>query len=204
MLQEALARMRGNYREAILLRFGLGLTVPEMAEHLGISLPAAKKLVLRATRQVKERLAAIEGEEFCPEIRELAQSSLLEKRAGGLATEAETEVLRAHLSHCGSCKSFLHSLHGALHDLGAAAVLGARRRRARSGRAGLLDHSAAGRRALTRLPRPAPTKLRHLAYKAGGALTGSDTGTGRRTGGHRPEDRRDLHARARRPPPPAC
>ena len=44
-LQEALGRMRSNYREAILLRFGLGLTVPEMAKQLGISLPAAKKLV---------------------------------------------------------------------------------------------------------------------------------------------------------------
>ena len=43
-LSEALARLRGNYREAIVLRFGLGLSVPEIAQHLEISLPAAKKL----------------------------------------------------------------------------------------------------------------------------------------------------------------
>ncbi len=36
-LQEALARMRGNYREAIMLRFGLGMTVPEIGEQLGRS-----------------------------------------------------------------------------------------------------------------------------------------------------------------------
>jgi RNA polymerase sigma factor (sigma-70 family) len=62
-LQEALRRMRGNYRETIILRFGYGLTVPEIAEHLGVSLPAAKKLVLRATQQAKARYATIEGEE---------------------------------------------------------------------------------------------------------------------------------------------
>jgi RNA polymerase sigma-70 factor (ECF subfamily) len=78
-LQEAIARMRGNYREAILLRFGLGLTVPEIAAHLGISLPAAKKLVLRATRQVKQRLESIEDAQFCPEMREAARHSLFER-----------------------------------------------------------------------------------------------------------------------------
>ena len=115
--------MRGNYREAIVLRFGLGLTVPEIAEHLRISLPAAKKLVLRATQQVKKRLESIEGAEFCPEMRELARRSLLEKQASGLASEAEAEILRAHFQHCGPCRSFLAKLHGTLHELGGGALL---------------------------------------------------------------------------------
>jgi RNA polymerase sigma factor (sigma-70 family) len=123
-LQEALKRMRGNYREAILLRFGLGLSVPEIASQLQISLPAAKKLMLRATRQVRERMTGIEGEEFCPEMRELARRSLFEKEASGIASEPETEVLRAHFAHCGPCRSFLAALHERLHDLGSSALLG--------------------------------------------------------------------------------
>gem|GEM_PF-3240271 len=63
-LQEAVGRMRPNYREAILLRFGRGMTVPEIASHLGISLPAAKKLVSRATAQAKKRLVSVEDAEF--------------------------------------------------------------------------------------------------------------------------------------------
>ena len=80
---EALARMRGNYREAIVLRFGLGLSVPEIAQHLGISLPAAKKLLLRATPQVRKRLEAIEAAQFCPEMRELARARCSRRRRAG-------------------------------------------------------------------------------------------------------------------------
>ena len=82
-LQEALARMRANYREAIVLRFGLGLSVPEIAEHLQISLPAAKKLVLRATAQVGSGWRRSRAQEFCPEMRELAHRALFEKEACG-------------------------------------------------------------------------------------------------------------------------
>ena len=57
-----MARMRPNYREAIVLRFGLGLSVPEIAAQVGISLPAAKKLVLRSTAQIRARMEAIEAE----------------------------------------------------------------------------------------------------------------------------------------------
>ena len=74
------------------------LSVPEIARHRGISLPAAKKLVLRATQQVRKRLEAIEGQEFCPEMRALARSSLFEKGASGLASEAG--IARANISIC--------------------------------------------------------------------------------------------------------
>ena len=123
-LREALARMRPNYREAIVLRFGLDLTVPEIAERLGLSLPAAKKLVLRATGQARERLQSIEGAEFCPQMREAAHRALLEREAAGLAEGAESAALRAHFEHCGPCRSFLASLHSGLHELGSTALLG--------------------------------------------------------------------------------
>jgi RNA polymerase sigma factor (sigma-70 family) len=122
-LQEALGRMRPNYREAILLRFGAGLTVPEIAERLQISLPAAKKLVLRSTAQIRKRLAAIEDTKFCPEMRELARRSLFEKEVAGLSSDAERRTLHAHFEHCGSCKSFLADLHRGLNELGGSALL---------------------------------------------------------------------------------
>ena len=172
-LQEVLGRMRGNYREAILLRYGLGMTVPEIAEHCEISLPAAKKLVLRATAQARERMEAVEGSEICPEIRAQARRLVLEKQVSGLSEEGELSLLRAHLAHCGHCKTFLASLHEHLHDLGSAAVLGYAGAE-RFGHAGVLDgigswgasfldgaHSGAGR-------------IRTIAYKAGGAFSSSD------------------------------
>ena len=82
-LQEALGRMRGNYREAVVLRFGLGLTVPEIAEKMGISLPAAKKLVLRATAQARARLEAIDEHEFCAEMRDTAERAVFDREAVG-------------------------------------------------------------------------------------------------------------------------
>jgi RNA polymerase sigma factor (sigma-70 family) len=122
-LREALGRMRGNYREAVLMRFGLEFSVPEIAAQLQISVPAAKKLVLRATRQARERMERIEAAEFCEETRRFARDSLFDKEATGLASETESEVLHAHLSHCGACRSYMLALREHLHDLGSAALL---------------------------------------------------------------------------------
>jgi RNA polymerase sigma factor (sigma-70 family) len=176
-LQEALGRMRGNYREAIVLRFGLGLSVPEIAAHLGISLPAAKKLVLRATQQVRKRLEAIEGQEFCPQMRELARNSLFEKEASGLASEAEERILHAHFEHCGSCRSFLASLHDSLHDLGSGALLAAAATSQLSGKFGVLDHLARWLGQAVHGVQAGAAKLRFAAFKASGALQPGDTGT---------------------------
>jgi RNA polymerase sigma-70 factor (ECF subfamily) len=123
-LREALARMRPNYREAIVLRFGLGLTVPEIAAQVGISLPAAKKLVLRSTAQIRSRMEAIEERSFCPEMRQIAERSLLDGELAGIAEEAEAAAIKAHLEHCGPCRSFLTALRSNLHELGGTALLG--------------------------------------------------------------------------------
>lgn len=172
-LQEALARMRGNYREAILLRYGLGMTVPEIAEHCEISLPAAKKLVLRATAQARERMEAVEGSEVCPEIRELVRRLVLEKEVSGLGEEGEVSLLRAHLAHCGHCKTFLASLHEHLHDLGSAAVLGYAGAE-RFGHAGVLDGLGSWGASLLDGAHSGGGRIRTIAYKAGGAFSGSD------------------------------
>ena len=144
-LQEALGRMRANYREAIVLRFGLGLTVPEIAAHVGISLPAAKKLVLRATEQARRRLQAIEGAEFCRDAQDLARRSLADKELTGIASEEEQGLLRSHLRHCGHCRSFLAELRHGLHELGGSALLVGRRGRPSSSTGSAsLTTSAAG------------------------------------------------------------
>jgi RNA polymerase sigma-70 factor (ECF subfamily) len=165
-LKEALGRMRGNYREAIVLRFGLGLTIPEIARHLQISLPAAKKLVLRATQQARKRLAAIEGEEFCPEMRDLARRSLFEKEASGLASEAEERILHAHFEHCGSCRSFLASLHDSLHELGSGALLAGAASDQLSGKIGVVDHLARWLGNAAHAVGAGTAKLRFAAFKA--------------------------------------
>lgn len=122
-LQEALGRMRGNYREAVVLRFGLGLTVPEIAEQMSISLPAAKKLVLRATEQARKRLESIDGHEFCPEMRDAARRAVFDRETVGVLGSEEAKVLHAHFRHCGPCRSFLARLHEDLHEIGGGIVV---------------------------------------------------------------------------------
>ena len=172
-LNEALGRMRGNYREAILLRYGLGMTVPEIAEHCEISLPAAKKLVLRATAQARARMEAIEGSEMCPEIREQARRLVLEKEVSGLGEDRELSLLRAHLAHCGHCKTFLASLHEHLHDLGSVAVLGYAGAE-HFGHAGVLDVLGSWGTSLLDGAHSGGGRIRTLAYKASSAFGGSD------------------------------
>ena len=55
-LQRALATLAEEEREAIALRFGAELTVPEMAAVLGLPLSTVEGRVYRALRKLKERL----------------------------------------------------------------------------------------------------------------------------------------------------
>jgi RNA polymerase sigma factor (sigma-70 family) len=170
-LREALARMRGSYREMIVLRFGAGMTVPEIASHKQITMPAAKKLVMRATLQARQRLEGIEGEIFCEQIR-ASTKRIVDKRLAGLADEEERRILDAHLEHCGACRSFLAHLHSNLHELGATALaLGGAEHSGAVGplgewlaQAGEAVHAAADR-------------ARYAAFKASGALQAEDGGS---------------------------
>jgi RNA polymerase sigma-70 factor (ECF subfamily) len=165
-LREAMARMRPNYREAIVLRFGLGLTVPEIAERVGISLPAAKKLVLRSTAQIRERMEAIEGREFCPGMREVAERSVLDGNLGGVGDQTEAAAIKAHLEHCGACRGFLAALRSNLHELGAGALLAG----AATGKLGLAARLGSGIHASAHAAHAALVRVRLASYRAGGAL----------------------------------
>ncbi len=166
VLSEALARMRRNYREAILLRYGVGLTVPEIAERKRISLPAAKKLVLRATRQVKERLLTVTSDEHCSEMRELTRQALFEKEAAGIATAEEHRLLRAHLAHCGSCRAFAGQLHDRLHGVAAAALLASSEQIGAP--AGVVDHLSGWLSGAHEHADAIADRGRELAFRAGG------------------------------------
>ena len=55
-LQRALATLAEEEREAVALRFGAELTVPEMAEVLSLPLSTVEGRVYRALRKLRERL----------------------------------------------------------------------------------------------------------------------------------------------------
>ena len=55
-LQRAMAFLADEEREAIALRFGAELTVPEMAALLGLPLTTVEGRVYRALRKLRERL----------------------------------------------------------------------------------------------------------------------------------------------------
>lgn len=172
-LQEAMQRMRGNYREAIVLRFGLGMTVPEIAQHLSISLPAAKKLVLRATQQVKKRLESIEGAEFCPEMREMARRSLFEKEAC-----SDSGILQKHFQHCGSCKSFLAHLHDdKVHELAGGALVTTVAAQHLDAKVGVAGHVSRWASEALGGAHAGLGKVRVLAFKATGLFGSADGGT---------------------------
>ena len=185
-LQEALARMRDGYRETIMLRFGLGLSVPEIAAHFGISETAAKKRVLRAGRQVRKRMAQIEGEEFCPQMRKLACGFAFEREVAGIDLEAEGEALHAHFSHCGACRSYLTRLRAELHELGSgalAALLGGERVAGHVHLLHRLGHLAGG---AADAAQAGVGRLRHLAlrgvapFSSGDGPAGAVMGTGQK------------------------
>lgn len=165
-LREAMARMRPGYREAIVLRFGLGLSVPEIAERLGISLPAAKKRVLRSTAQIRERMEAIEGRRFCPQMREITERAVIDGESAGICEEAEGAALRAHLEHCGECRGFLAALRSNLHELGGIALLGA----VASGKLGIAARLASGIHAVGEGAHSGAQRFRLASYRAGGAF----------------------------------
>lgn len=173
-LAEALARMRDSYRETILLRFGLGLTVPEIAAHFQISQAAAKKRVLRAGAQLRKRMAAIEGEEFCPQMRELLRRSAFEREASSFTDEPDSEVLQAHFSHCGSCRSYLTQLRGELHELGSGALAALLAGDRLGGRVGVLHRLGQWAAAASEAAQGAGERLRHFALRASTPISSGD------------------------------
>lgn len=62
LVREALAKLPANYRAALVLREAQGLSCEEIGEALGISRGAAKIVLLRARRKLKEVYLSLGGE----------------------------------------------------------------------------------------------------------------------------------------------
>jgi len=120
-IREVLLRVNPRQRRVLHLRFGKGETVPEIAAEMGISLPAAKNLLARGVSQARMQLEAIDGREVCGAM----QGELREALDRELTGTDSDRILKAHLEHCGTCKSFMHSMRRDLHGIGAPAALGA-------------------------------------------------------------------------------
>jgi RNA polymerase sigma-70 factor, ECF subfamily len=114
-LEDALARLPFIYRTAVLLHDAEGWTVREIADAVGVGLPAAKQRLRRGRMMLvtalagsAERRTALEGVPMrCWDARRKVSDYV----DGGLAT-AERRALEAHLERCPTCPPLYASLVG--------------------------------------------------------------------------------------------
>ncbi len=114
-LEEAIALLEPKYREVLLLRDEEGLTAPEVAQVLGVSVQAVKSRLHRARLQVRERIAPLLGVQAqpaaaadglpCPDVPRLF-SQYLEDEIG----PAVCAQMERHLESCPRCRSACDSL----------------------------------------------------------------------------------------------
>lgn len=173
VIRELLERMNPRYRQAVLMRFGLGLSMREIAERTGISAGAAKKLVNRGTRQAERRLLAIRSGAHCEEMVGLVRRGLFVESAAELASEEDRRVLERHLAHCGECKTLMANLQG-LHELAGTVLLTGGAADAITTGGGFRDHLATASASVVDGAHAAIEKARLAAFKATSQLTAGD------------------------------
>lgn len=121
-LSNAISELEPMYREVLLLRDGEGLTAPEVAEVLGITIDAVKSRLHRARRSVRAILAPRLGivetprDAACPDVIELFSRHL-----EGDITSAVCAEMEQHLASCRPCRARCDSLREVLGRCRAAA-----------------------------------------------------------------------------------
>jgi RNA polymerase sigma factor (sigma-70 family) len=173
LVRDVLARIRPRYREALALRFGVGLNTVEIAEHKRISVTAAKKLVNRAAHETESELARLDHGERCPEAQDLIRQGVFSRAITEGPSPPQMDQLQRHLAHCGSCKSFLSQLRG-LHELAGTAVLTGSAGDAVSHRSGIAQQLSNWAGQLTDAGHAGAERARLVALKAGQHLTAAD------------------------------
>jgi RNA polymerase sigma-70 factor (ECF subfamily) len=114
-LDRALGALREDQREVLLMRDMEGLSAPEVARVLGLSVEAVKSRLHRARAALRSALAralepvALEPQPGCPDI--LAAFS--QKLEGDLAAE-DCAQMEKHIEACPSCASTCSTLKAAL------------------------------------------------------------------------------------------
>lgn len=131
-IEEALVRLPFHYRSAVVLHDMVGWTVAEIAEHLGIGLPAAKQRLRRgrmmfttSLAEGAERRRELEGVPMrCWDARQLVSDYL-----DGELSDDRRRLVEAHLEVCPTCPPLYASLVQATDALGALGGRGATRDR---------------------------------------------------------------------------
>jgi RNA polymerase sigma-70 factor (ECF subfamily) len=116
-LDEAIAALEPSYREVLLLRDVEGLTAPEVAEVLGISVQAVKSRLHRARVAVRDAVAPVLGvpadeatePRSCPDVLTLFSKHLEDEISADMC-----KAMQSHLDGCprcrGTCDSLKHTL----------------------------------------------------------------------------------------------
>jgi RNA polymerase sigma-70 factor (ECF subfamily) len=112
-LEQAIAGLDPLYREVLLLRDVEGLTAPEVAEVVGVSVQAVKSRLHRARLSVRERVAPLLGVETelpaapgaCPDVLSMFSRHLEDEISADLCAEMER-----HLESCGRCRGTCDTL----------------------------------------------------------------------------------------------
>jgi RNA polymerase sigma-70 factor (ECF subfamily) len=115
-LEQAIAGLDPMYREVLLLRDVEGLTAPQVAEVLGVSVQAVKSRLHRARLSVRERVAPLLGVEAgepassgCPDILMVFSRHLEDEISAERCAEMER-----HLEGCPRCRGSCDSLRRTL------------------------------------------------------------------------------------------
>jgi RNA polymerase sigma-70 factor (ECF subfamily) len=118
-LGAAIAELDPMYREVLVLRDVEGLSAPEVAEVMGLSIEAVKSRLHRARLAVRERVAPLLGitegpaaslpPEACPDVLKLFSQRLEGEISGSVCQELES-----HLLSCPRCSSRCDSLRASL------------------------------------------------------------------------------------------
>jgi RNA polymerase sigma-70 factor (ECF subfamily) len=117
-LRDAIAALEPMYRETLVLRDVEGLSAPEVAQIMGVSVEAVKSRLHRARLAVRERLAPVLGvgpqaegppREGCPDVLELLSRKVEGELSGSVCAEVER-----HLEGCDTCRARCDSLRASL------------------------------------------------------------------------------------------
>jgi RNA polymerase sigma-70 factor (ECF subfamily) len=112
-LEHAIDSLEPMYREVLILRDAEGLTAPEVAEVLGVSVDAVKSRLHRARAAVRQRIAPLLGipsappqaQSPCPDVLTLFSRHLEGELSAGTCAQMER-----HLSTCARCRDTCDSL----------------------------------------------------------------------------------------------
>jgi RNA polymerase sigma-70 factor (ECF subfamily) len=113
-LETAISALEPMYREVLLLRDVEGLTAPEVAEVLGVSVQAVKSRLHRARLSVRQGVAPLLGVKLdlpaaapgaCPDVLALFSQHLEDEISAEVCADMER-----HLEACGRCRGACESL----------------------------------------------------------------------------------------------